>query len=183
MKFVFFLCSWLTGFRVWVSSPFYLPTITFILTSFKTNFSHCAQGERKHPQPLSPSLWRPACLAAQIGRTKGTCCVGGSLVSVTPESQVELYGLGGCPWKHPSISHFQLNMGLACLELGPRGAPMPGQLPSPFRKFLLIITYRKQNRKHENSNSQGIWGEKGSLRKVCQNLFWKTLKSPPLQPQ
>lgn len=91
MKFIFFLCLWLTSFSVWFLSPFYLSTITFILTSFKTNFSHCAQRERKLPQTLSsPSLWRPACCAAQIGRTKGTCRVGGILVSVTPPTPASL---------------------------------------------------------------------------------------------
>lgn len=74
-------------------------------------------------------LSKQACCAAQIGRTKGTCSVGGFLVSVTPPPPPVsrlTYGLGGCPWKYPSIAHCQLNVGLACLGLGPRRAQMPG---------------------------------------------------------
>uniref|UniRef100_A0A4W2D3S4 Heart development protein with EGF like domains 1 n=1 Tax=Bos indicus x Bos taurus TaxID=30522 RepID=A0A4W2D3S4_BOBOX len=49
------------------------------------------------------------------------------------------------------------------------------------RKLLLIITYRKQNRKHGKSNSQGGWGGNDSLKKGHQNLFMEEfiISTPP----
>lgn len=59
---------------------------------------------------------------------------------------------------------------------------MPGQLPSPFRKLLLIITYRKQNRKHGNSNLKGLGEEMIPLGKFVTISYGSFHNHHPSNP-
>lgn len=146
MKFIFFLCSWLTSFSVWFLSPFYLPTITFILTSFKTNFSHCAQRERKLPQTLSsPSFWRPACCAAQIGRTRGNISCGsvsGLCNTPTPASLKINLGTWWLPLETPLHSSLPAKCGTCLSGAGPQKSPDACATSLPFQE--VSVNYHLQ---------------------------------------
>lgn len=151
----------------WVAST--SPQSLFFWLLLRTVSLHCAQMTRRIERASSDpfTLCGEANLPCSSNRKHKGNMLCGSLVSSWN------CGRGGCPWKHPSKSHFQVNVVLACLGLDPRGTQMLGNVPLLSRKFLLIINYGKQNRKHESSDFQGIWGGKGSFRKVCQNLLWK----------
>lgn len=63
---------------------------------------------------------------------------------------------------------------------------MPGQLPPPpFRKLLLIFTYRKQNKKHEHSNLKGLGEEMiplGKFVRISYGSFHNHHPSNPTAP-
>lgn len=59
---------------------------------------------------------------------------------------------------------------------------MPGQHPSPFRKLLLIITDRKQKRKHKNSNLKGLGEEMIPLGKFIRISYGSFYNHHPSNP-
>lgn len=59
---------------------------------------------------------------------------------------------------------------------------MPGQLPPLFRKLLLIFTYRKQNRKYENSNLKGLGEEMIPLGKFVRISYGSFYNHHPSNP-
>jgi hypothetical protein len=101
--------------------------------------------------------------AAQIGRTKaarsmGHCCP--QPQDLNPRDFV-------ADPQNATLDPIVAECGPCLPRAGPKVAQMPGQLPSPSRKPLLIITSRKQTRRYRNNNSQRICGGNDSLRKVC----------------
>lgn len=126
MKFIFFLCSWLNSFSVWFLSPFYLPTITFILTSFKANFSHCAQRERKLPQILSSPSLEASLLCSSDRKNKGNMQCGwvsGLCNTPTPASLKINLWTWWLPLEIPLHSPLPAKCGTCLSGAGPQKSP------------------------------------------------------------
>ena len=127
-----------------------------------------------------PPLGRSAGLCSSERKNKGYMLCGLLTAVHNPRVARWTYVLGSCPGNttpHP-ISSWVWTL--------PVWGWAPGELRCLgnallLRKLLLIITYRKQNRKHGKSNSQGGWGGNDSLRKGHQNLFMEEfiISTPP----